>query len=166
MGWDGWNVENTKFGVEILSSMLFLELRCPGGVIDKESKHPASAVVVPGVAHSVYFQVYQIQLDSRFEPPADHGSISGGGGRGRYSTLEIRWSVASDATSLGQCEWRVSRLREGDPEFAVKEGVGAEQWLAASQANSDGAEPRDGHRYRTVCKDTKYTRAVKVAWIG
>ncbi|CAM9898189.1 unnamed protein product [Scytosiphon promiscuus] len=89
-------------------------------------------------------QVYQIILDSRFELPADQRSSSGASETDRESTLDIRWSVTT--SWLGACEWRVSRKREGEPEFSVKEGVGAGKRLAVGLGENDGDEPRDGYR--------------------
>lgn len=104
-------------------------------------------------------QVYQILLDSRFQPPANQSITGGGGDGGGNVTLDIEWQFApvrSDrrasaasamaaTTAPDACEWRVSRCREGEAEFPVKEGVGAERGLEASAGGVGGTE-RDGYR--------------------
>lgn len=102
-------------------------------------------------------QVYQILLDSRFQPPADQ-SITGDGGSGGVNvTLDIQWQFAlvrsdrqaaaavTSITTPDACGWRVSRCREGEAEFPVKEGVGAERGLEKS-AGGVVATKRDGYR--------------------
>lgn len=138
-----------KFGQPTFSSMSFLELQCPGVVITQGGGVPRPLLWLYRALH-VFFQVYEVQLDSRFEPRAGHGSTSGGGEKGRNLTLDIEWSFAADTAPLGLCQWRVCRLRGGSPDFAVKEGIGTEQWVTASQTDKDGTELRDGYRYRTA----------------
>lgn len=91
-----------------------------------------------------HLQVYQIILDSRFESPADERSSGGVGETDGEATLDIQWSVTT--SSVEACEWRVSRKREGEPEFRVKEWVGADAGLAGRRAKGTGDEPRDGYR--------------------
>ena len=105
--------------------------------------------------------MYQILLDSRFQPPANQ-SITGGSdeGGGENVTLEIEWQFASaksdrrsaaSATAMtattapDTCEWRVSRCRQNEGEFPVKEGVGAERGLEES-AGGVGVKTKDGYR--------------------
>eukprot|EP00903_Cladosiphon_okamuranus_P014811 g13717.t1 len=95
-------------------------------------------------------EVYHVLLDSRFEPPPGQPGGSAGA-RGGCSTLDIQWSFSAEPSYLEVCEWRVSRLRHGESEFKVKEGIGTEG-LAGWQANSDDTEVRDGYsRVRLQC---------------
>ena len=101
--------------------------------------------------------MYQILLDSRFQSPPDQSitDVSGGSSGGGTVTLDIEWQfspsrsdrrAATAATMTPDaCEWRVSRCREGEAEFPVKEGVGAERGLEDS-AGGVGAPKRDGYR--------------------
>lgn len=92
-----------------------------------------------------FLQVFQVLLDSRFEPPPDDTGESGGAGGG-FSTLDIQWSYSAAKTCLDVCEWRVSRLRHSESEFTVKEGTGTEEGFAGWQTGSDDTELRDGYR--------------------
>lgn len=91
-------------------------------------------------------QVYQVLLDSRFEPQTNHLGESGGTCGERCSTLDLGWSVSSGKTSPGVCEWRVSRSRLGESEFTVKEGIGSEEGMAGWKTSIDDTELRDGYR--------------------
>lgn len=126
-------------------------------IIRLENKTSLSHYLVPCITVSelhlsALLQVYQVLLDSRFEPPAGQPAESGDGCGGRCATLDVQWSFSAEKTALDVCEWRVSRLRLGESEFTVKEGVGTEEGLAGWHTGSNATELRGGCRYRNVPK--------------
>lgn len=115
-------------------------------------------------AFSSHCQAYQVRLDSTFLTPANITSRTGGDasgatfGMGKSVVLDICWwlSEHSDRGKAGTgrnvlaaCAWKACRCREGESEFAVKQGV--ERIWGSSGEPPDVELGSEGFRYGQIC---------------